>query len=148
MCYIGEAENVARRLNHYLCPGKRQLTNLRLKALLHTERSNNSAIRFQVARFEPFSINGCPLSDNTLTDPHVRKMVENLLIVVERSQGVLILNKGTDLLEKKKEELRELLSHLNAEEQDRILDLFRTLRERTAGTNGNKEMNAADAEKD
>ncbi|HEX4067131.1 MAG TPA: hypothetical protein VHZ09_14005 [Acidobacteriaceae bacterium] len=78
--YIGETENLARRLSHYLKPGPTQTTNKRLRAFLDQQNSLSASISFELLSFEPFSINGKQYSAADLGKKEVRCFLENLLI--------------------------------------------------------------------
>ena len=78
--YIGETENLVRRLVHYLRPGPTQATNIRLRAYLDEEYALGTSISFEALVFEPFSINGRQYSSADLGTKEVRCMLENLLI--------------------------------------------------------------------
>jgi hypothetical protein len=95
--YIGETDDLARRISHYLTPGKRQVTNLRLKAYFDNALRTNEVIELQTLKFEPFHINKVPFSMELLGHAHVRKMLENLFLVLLHSDlpsgPPLILNR-------------------------------------------------------
>jgi hypothetical protein len=78
--YIGETENLARRLSHYLKPGPSQPTNRRIRDLLDQEHSLGSVISFNTLAFDPFSINGYQYSIGDLGSKEVRCCIENLLL--------------------------------------------------------------------
>jgi hypothetical protein len=95
--YVGETEDLARRITHCLVPGKRQLTNLRLKAYFDNALTTNELIELQTLQFEQFQINKVTFSMSLLGHAHVRRMLENLVLVVSHSgtpQGPpMILNR-------------------------------------------------------
>lgn len=78
--YIGETENLARRLHHYLKPGPSQLTNRRIRDLLDQEQSLGAIVSFDVLAFDPFSVNGHRYSETDLGNKEVRCFLENLLL--------------------------------------------------------------------
>ncbi len=94
---VGETEDLARRITHCLVPGKRQATNLRLKAYFDNALKTDELIELQTLQFEPFQINKVTFSMSLLGHAHVRRMLENLVLVVSHSgspQGPpLILNR-------------------------------------------------------
>lgn len=78
--YLGETENLDRRLNHYLKPGPSQKTNRRIRKFLDEELSQDASIKFDVLSFDPFEINGREYSPEKLWEEEVRCFLENLLI--------------------------------------------------------------------
>lgn len=98
--YVGEAENICRRLGGYLNPGSSQKTNVRIKAFLDERRTAGVTIRFEVLEFGNFVINGLEINRDRLTNPYVRKLIENLAIALHRSERCVLLNSGTDVVEK------------------------------------------------
>ena len=78
--YIGETENLARRLTHYLNPGPRQPTNKRMRDFLGQELDLGAKVSFEVLEFDPFSINGHAYSMAGLGSKEVRCLLENLLL--------------------------------------------------------------------
>jgi hypothetical protein len=78
--YIGETENLVRRLTHYLKPGPSQITNKRLRDRLDEELRLGARISFETLAFDPFSINGHLYSTANLGSKEVRCFVENLLL--------------------------------------------------------------------
>ncbi len=120
--YIGEAENVERRLKHYLKPGDSQYTNLRIKATLEEYQSQGKDIRFQLVTFENFVINACNFGNDRLSDPFVRAVVENLVVLEAFQTGCKVLNKGTDVARKKVESiLKTVTSTFTASQKDALV---------------------------
>ncbi len=79
--YVGETENLARRIGHCLCPGARQVTNLRLKAYFGEAVSRGERVELQCFDFDPFEINKVTFSMDLLGHTHLRRMLENLILV-------------------------------------------------------------------
>ncbi len=79
--YVGETDNLARRVGQYLSPGARQATNLRLKAYFDAALGRDERIELQALEFEPFQINKVRFTPNLLGHSHVRKMLENFILV-------------------------------------------------------------------
>ena len=74
--YVGESESVHGRLYQYLHPGKKQQTNLRLKAHLDGVLSRGLKLEYQVLEFDDFQINSLVVNSQSLSDPHARKFLE------------------------------------------------------------------------
>jgi hypothetical protein len=95
--YIGETDDLARRVQHCLSPGKRQATNLRLKAYFGEALGRGERVELQTFTFEPFQINNVNFSMDLLGHTHIRRMFENLVLVwlhSDASSGPpLILNR-------------------------------------------------------
>jgi hypothetical protein len=79
--YIGETEDLARRIGQCLSPGKQQATNLRLKAYFDSSIARNELVELQTIEFEEFSINQVVFSMDKLAHAHIRRMLENLVLV-------------------------------------------------------------------
>jgi hypothetical protein len=107
--YIGEAEDIGRRLAGYLCPGAKQQTNIRVKQFLDDRKLAGAAIELQILDFDPFSINDLTISPKTLTNSYVRKLVENLAIAAQQSELCTIVNRGTDFIDKTLVKLADLI---------------------------------------
>ncbi|MCI0724311.1 MAG: hypothetical protein L0338_35910 [Acidobacteria bacterium] len=78
--YVGETDNLVRRVGQYLSPGARQATNLRLKAYFDAARGRDERIELQAFEFEPFEINKVQFTRDLLGHSHVRKMLENFIL--------------------------------------------------------------------
>jgi len=52
--YVGETENLARRIQHYLKPGPKQATNLRLKKYFEEACQRGARVEVESLEFEPF----------------------------------------------------------------------------------------------
>ena len=78
--YIGETEDLARRITKYITPGKKQVTNLRLKAYFDNALKEDQLIELQTLKFEPFQINKVTFSMDLLGHAHVHRMLENLVL--------------------------------------------------------------------
>jgi hypothetical protein len=97
--YIGETENLGRRLQHYLKPGPSQKTNKRVREFLDTEIVQGACIKFDVLIFESFVINRRVYSPESLWEKEVRCFLENLLITQLTSE-VEKLNRVISVQEK------------------------------------------------
>lgn len=90
--YVGETELLDRRVYHYLHPGPRQQTNLRLKALFDVELSRGNSIILEIFEFEAFCLNGVSISVADLRDKVVRRLIEGIASITLRHQGFELLN--------------------------------------------------------
>ncbi len=79
--YIGETEDVVRRVGQYLAPGKQQATNLRLRAYFDAACQRGEKVALQTFEFESFQINKVTFTRELLGHSHVRKMLENFILV-------------------------------------------------------------------
>src|SRR5689334_11760457 len=73
--YVGETDNLARRIQQCLAPGKSQRTNLRLKACFDEALKKNDRVELQILDFEPFQINDMKFSMELLGHTHVRQIL-------------------------------------------------------------------------
>lgn len=74
--YLGETENLSRRIYHYMNPGPSQTTNIRLKK----EMNKSKKVILYVLNMNTLQINGKALSKEDLKDKYIRKGIESLLI--------------------------------------------------------------------
>jgi hypothetical protein len=95
--YIGETGNLARRIQQCLHPGNQQATNLRLKAYFDEAVNQKQRIELQTLVFEPFLVNKVNFSMELLGHTHIRRILENLVLVwldAEKSfASPLVLNR-------------------------------------------------------
>lgn len=115
--YVGETDNLARRIQHCLSPGNRQATNLRLKAYFDEALKREERVELQTLEFEPFQINKVNFSMDLLGHTHVRRTLENLVLVwlhTDASSGSpLILNRVlTQDMERSQKRVASALVHL------------------------------------
>jgi hypothetical protein len=124
--YVGETESVQKRLYQYLRPGKKQQTNLRLKAHLDGAFGRGLKPKFQVLEFEDFQINGMEINASSLGNPHVRQFLEALAINELRCTSCKILNASEEWLDK---QLTRTLAQLGLPQDKRaaLLDQFREI---------------------
>ncbi len=91
--YIGEAQELCpQRINGYLYPGPSQRTNNRIKKIFKTYLDKGFKIRLEILHFGNIKIGDFTLSDNDLKDRHIRRFVEELMIIIHRQKGYEILN--------------------------------------------------------
>lgn len=98
--YVGEAEDIRRRLKDYLHPGNRK-TALRIEAFLRACQAADLQVRFQTVFFDDFAINRSEFKCAKLSDPFARKVVENLAVLQASGSNCQVLNKGIDAIQKK-----------------------------------------------
>lgn len=95
--YVGETDNLARRIQQCVRPGKQQPTNLRLKAYFDEAVKQKQRVELQTLVFEPFQVNKVNFSMELLGHTHIRRILENLVLVwldAETSSGSpLIFNR-------------------------------------------------------
>src|SRR5713101_6972215 len=83
--YIGEAEELARRIQRVCTPSKTAKdsdTNKRLHTVFQKYVSEGRKIAFDVADVEPFEINGVRFGGDTMYNPFKRLSVENILLAL------------------------------------------------------------------
>jgi hypothetical protein len=114
--YVGETDNLARRVQQCVRPGKQQMTNLRLKECFDKAVNQKQQVQLETLVFEPFQINKVNFSMELLGHTHIRRILENLALVwldTGKSGSPLILNR---VLEQDKQRTNKhidlALSHL------------------------------------
>lgn len=88
--YIGEAEDLARRIQRVRTParkGKGGDTNKRLNKIFHEYLKADRTIVLDVADFEPCEINGVRIDREAIGDRFKRRMLENLVLAMEQQVG-------------------------------------------------------------
>ena len=98
--YIGEAEDLIRRIQRVRTPSKRWDTNKRLKQIFDGKISAGRTVILDVADFEPFELNGVSFSSKELGDQFKRKALENLILCFAQAEGQELLNKQVDPVQK------------------------------------------------
>jgi hypothetical protein len=113
MVYVGEAEDLSRRMQDYLRGSKR--TAKRIKAHLDEESSKGSVIHLDKFKFEDFWLIKDKalqtyelISVESLNNPFIRKMMENFGVLVHDATSCVILNKGGDRLERRRDKAIKL----------------------------------------
>jgi len=123
--YIGEAEDLVRRLAGYLKPGNKQQTNLRIKQYLDERLTSGSRIEFHKLDFSPFKVNGVELSIDTCHKSPVRKILENLAILQHEKKLCTVMNRTADVREKKRV---KAASHLGLS-RDKLATILKAIEE-------------------
>ena len=90
--YIGETEQLSRRIYHYLKPGPSQQTNLRMNALFLEEISRGNKVCLDTLDFEPFRVNDHEVTMNSLENKTIRRFVEHLLAFQYATAGDEVFN--------------------------------------------------------
>jgi len=91
--YIGEAENIGRRIYGYLNPGPSQQTNKRLNSLFHEYISTGLKVELELLKIHNLRIHKDEMSPVDLSSKHLRLLLENLMIEIHRQNGYVLLNK-------------------------------------------------------
>ena len=93
LIYIGEAQELCpQRINGYLNPGPSQQTNKRIKEKLQGYLDKGFKIGLEILRFDNIKIENFALTNNDLNDKHVRRFVEELMVIIYKQKGFQILN--------------------------------------------------------
>jgi hypothetical protein len=71
--------------------------------------------------FEPFEVNGVEFNTAQLTNPYIRKAVENLVLLSQDAEDCLLLNRGIDVIEKHISALNDWFANLSPTEQADVL---------------------------
>jgi len=107
--YIGEAEELTRRIQRVLTPSaaaKDSNTNKRLHQIFQKRIAEGQKIVLDVADFEPFEINGVRFDQQSMGDRFKRRTLENLILVVTQASNQFeLLNVFIDPLDKARETL-------------------------------------------
>lgn len=122
--YIGEAEELPRRIQRVRTPSKTAKdtdTNKRLHTIFQKLLSEGRKIVIDVGDVEPFEINGVRFGGDTMHDPFKRRAVENILLALAQKSGEYeVLNIYVDPVAEAAEKLSKLPPH----ELKRLLKLF------------------------
>lgn len=90
--YIGEAENLCRRIYGYLQPGSKQQTNVRMNARFRALTSDGLHVTIQRLRIESLSMGEYEVGASDLFDKHVRVFVEHMLVAYYAKAGFALMN--------------------------------------------------------
>jgi hypothetical protein len=118
---VGEAENLAGQLQGYLHPGPSQQTNKRIKERFDRDVQTGSRIELHMVKFRDFHVlmdQGNEthelISANTLSNPFVRKLVENIGVILHDARYCEILNKAHNPMERRADKVGRLSAALDA----------------------------------
>lgn len=120
--YIGQAEDLAQRVQRVLTPGhgrKGDPTDRRLQTAFRELLSKRKKMVLEIADFEEFEINGVHFSPSVLADRFRRLAVENLILAVQQAAGYNLLNKVEDL---KRKQFWKMLRKMPARERSQLLE--------------------------
>jgi hypothetical protein len=93
LIYIGEAARLCPdRLSAYLAPGPTQQTNLRLNQQFREYNAQGGQIKLEILKMTGSFVNDLDLTEKDLRRQDVRRLIEQLLITLYRSQGANLLN--------------------------------------------------------
>ena len=110
--YIGEAEDLTRRIQRVLTPSGTANdtdTNKRLHQIFRKCLAENQTVVIDIAKVEPFEINSVRFDQQGIADCFKRRALENLLLVFELARGeVQLLNIVVDHLAKAREALLKI----------------------------------------
>jgi hypothetical protein len=113
--YIGEAEELTRRMQWVLTPfraAKRSDTSKRLNEIFTKLAAEGRAIVIEVADVDPFEINGIRFDKRDLGDRFKRRLLEAFLCVeAENSPNVELLNSRIEPLDRDREALLRMTPH-------------------------------------
>jgi hypothetical protein len=93
LVYIGEAQQLCpQRIYGYLNPGPTQKTNQRMKEEFLEYSDKGYKIGLEVLRFSNARFGDFTIAQDDLSDKHVRRFMEELMIVLSDREGFKILN--------------------------------------------------------
>ena len=93
LIYIGETQELCpQRINGYLNPGPSQKTNKRIKEMFQDYLNKGLKIRLERLQFNEIKIENFTLTSDDLEDKHIRRFIEELMVIIYRQKGFQILN--------------------------------------------------------
>lgn len=91
--YIGETKRLCPdRLSGYIIPGPTQQTNLRLNKFFHECLMQDSTVQLEILRINGSFTPDLSFTDTDLSSQDIRRLLEKLLMVLYRNQGVELIN--------------------------------------------------------
>lgn len=90
--YFGETEEVSRRFQHYRTPGRTQRTNQWLNLRMRECLSDGGSVGINVLCDGQFIFNDGH-RETDLSCKFTRRLLENVVIVMEKRSGLIVLNK-------------------------------------------------------
>ncbi|MGA3332922.1 MAG: hypothetical protein ABSC62_02025 [Terracidiphilus sp.] len=100
--YIGEAENLRDRVDHYFKPGTKPGTDLHLNKIFSRDVAKGANVRLEVLHIDPIYLNNVYLCDGRLADQYIRKMMENFTLADSDVTQYQILNATLNPIERRK----------------------------------------------
>jgi len=93
LIYVGEAQELCpQRINGYLNPGSDQETNKRIKEHLKNYLEKGFKIGLEILEFDNIKFETFVFTNSDLYDKHVRRFVEELMVIIYKQRGFQILN--------------------------------------------------------
>lgn len=92
LIYIGETEELCRRIYQYLNPGRRQRTSKRIRKELENYLNKGFKIELEVLKFDKIKVGSHTIRTDDLEDKHVRRFLEELMTIIYTRKGFQILN--------------------------------------------------------
>ncbi|MBD8838882.1 hypothetical protein IFU39_13760 [Paenibacillus sp. CFBP 13594] len=90
--YIGETDNLKRRISGYLKPGPSQHTNIRMKALFEQYINDGFIVELDTIQIKTFIFNGIEFEQGSLDSKNIRVLLENLIILDHKKNNYELLN--------------------------------------------------------
>jgi len=113
--YIGEAEDIANRIQRVLTPPRKTLkpnTNARLNTILSKRVAAGRTVALDIADVDPFEINDIRFGREAMGDRFKRRMIENLMLVIaQKSEQFELLNIVVEPLDSVDRFIRSLKPH-------------------------------------
>ena len=122
LVYIGEAEDLHRRVQRVLTPSKKEKvgdTNFRLHQLFEAFVAQGARVLLEIATFGDFKVNGLLFSPSTVGNEFVRCAVESMLVRLAHNDNAELLNKR--MSERHAQKVRGYLNTLPAGERPRVI---------------------------
>lgn len=113
-CYIGETDNLFRRIGNYLNAHASQAQCFRISQRFREELAKGSVVELQTVFFETFAINDQFIELSGLSDPAKRKLVENMAIILHDRVHCELLNEDTSRIGRKIKVARTLVGAAEA----------------------------------
>ena len=80
--YIGETENLYKRLNGYISPGEKQATNTRINNILRQRQNQKLKVNLEVLQVDYLKVGELSFSKCDLGNLFLRKFIECLMLVI------------------------------------------------------------------
>jgi hypothetical protein len=113
--YIGEAEELPRRIQRVRTPSKTAKdtdTNKRLHQIFHDLLSQGRKIVIDVGDIDPFEVNGVRFGRQAIDDRFKRRALENIVLALAQESGEFqLLNVVVDPVEETRQKLLKLPPH-------------------------------------
>ncbi len=89
--YVGETDEISRRLQHYRTPGITQRTNQRLNSLMMKALNEGGSVEVSVIERSTVHMGNSQINLD-MDSKYIRRLFENLAIVNEQQAGAVLLN--------------------------------------------------------